>query len=133
MPFYNKGAVPVVPFTPNGRPNGGAFSLDVATVGGLSVVSGTVGLSQGLALVAAPAAGTCYRLQRFVTIDPGGVALTGNSFLTPWYSYVSTPNAAADDLDGVLALTSLNAFNFNATTTARISLFFDVIEIPHIS
>jgi hypothetical protein len=131
MPFYNKGPQPVVPYTPNGQPNGGAYPLDVATVGGLSVLKASIAAGAATTVLAAPAAGTCYVLHHFAV---AGTTATFMGLLGQpsgvYYSFL-VPSLTSEHLAGQLVLESLEMQNGGGSAFQG-NLTYDVIEIPHI-
>lgn len=106
----------------------GEHPLDIASVGGVFSTNLSVVTGGGPTILAAPVAGTLYRLHRFVSLDVvGGAAstavtlLNGSTFLS-----VLLPQRPVDKLEGQLWATSLSVFNGTAGTV-RVTLTWDLV------
>lgn len=125
MAFYNRYlAQPVQKFVDL---FGKVQPLDIVEYGGGSRATASVNVST-VAILAAPPAGSVYRLHRFMTADASSGNLLGTTSTQP-YGF-ATAGVPVDNLEGQLAAEGLSAFANRAVVCI---LYYDLVTTPSIS
>jgi hypothetical protein len=125
MTFYDRLLAQAVQRYVDG--SGVLHPLDVVELGGSTPINLTVASAGNVQIIAAPTAGSVWRLHRFVCYDiigsAGGIALlNGSTFMS-----ALSGTAFVDNLEGQLCGTALSVFN-STSASMRVTLTADQIN-----
>jgi hypothetical protein len=121
------------PRTQNVKVNGGSTTaVETYSVGGVTTASVTTTSTATTLLLAAPAAGTIYRIH-LASIQTSSAALNVQFFDSySTFAQIHAGQVNQQTLDGLLISTAINVKN-SAVASTQISVRYDTIAIPTIS